>query len=147
MKTTINLLLRAFPVTIRDQRTGVQRADTIVLDKLRLQAAQLAGESSKELIHRFYNRQGYKVLEIGKPIKQELTLDLLTLYAMSSPGGLDVTEDVRRFLADYAGTDAPDNLYSLVLYENGTMALYEDTNAGGGDVLNTARPGGNHSAE
>lgn len=76
MKSEIALQLRTFPVTIRDERTGEQRADTIILDKRQLQAAQLVGQSSTELIYRLYNSQGYKVLEIGKPVKRTACVDL-----------------------------------------------------------------------
>ena len=38
------------------------------------------GQSSKELITRLYNREGYKVLEIGKAAKQSGELDLEAAY-------------------------------------------------------------------
>ena len=76
MTTTFGLVLRVFPVKIMDTRTGEESTDTIVLDKTRLQAAQLIGQSSKELIERLYNREGFKVLSIGKPERQTLTLKL-----------------------------------------------------------------------
>lgn len=69
MKTTVTIYTRRFPVTIRDERTGAEVQDSITLDKAQLQAAQLAGQSSKELIYRLYNRQGFRVLEIGKAKK------------------------------------------------------------------------------
>ena len=50
------------------------------MDTQQLQAAQLVGQSSNELIHRLFNRQGYKVLEIGKPVKKEIVVDLTELY-------------------------------------------------------------------
>ena len=50
--------------------------DLIVLTKAQLQAAQLVGQSSKELIERLYNRQGYGVQDIGRAKKQEVCLDL-----------------------------------------------------------------------
>lgn len=80
MKTYMEINIRVFPVKIKDERTGIKMEDTIVLEKARLQAAQLVGIDSKELIRRVYNQQGYKVLDIGKPIKQELTIDLKRLY-------------------------------------------------------------------
>lgn len=79
MKTTILLTLRAFPVTVRDERTNETARDTIVLTKEQLRAADLVGQSSKELIYRRYNRQGFKVLEIGKPEKRDVILDLAAL--------------------------------------------------------------------
>ena len=80
MKTIYELTIRAFPVKAEDMQTGEISTDTIVLDKQRLQAAQLVGESSKELIHRIYSRMGQDVLEIGKPERMEVPLDLQELY-------------------------------------------------------------------
>lgn len=51
-----------------------------VFDKAQLQAAQVIGQSSKELIFRAYNEKGYTVLDIGKADKQEIELDLYGLY-------------------------------------------------------------------
>ena len=65
--------------SIRDQRTGEQREDLLTLDKRQLQAAQLVGQSSNELIFRIYNRQGFYVLNIGKPIKREVRVDLASV--------------------------------------------------------------------
>jgi len=76
MKTTYNLQIRAFPVKIRDERTGEEDVDIIVLDKPRLQAAQMVGQSSKELIERIYHKQGFKVLEVGKADKMTVQLQL-----------------------------------------------------------------------
>lgn len=76
MKTTMTIQLRTFDVSIKDHRTGEQRKDLIVLTKAQLQAAQLVGQSSKELIERLYNRQGYGVQDIGRAKKQEVCLDL-----------------------------------------------------------------------
>ena len=76
MKNEIIIQARTFPVTVRDQRTGEQREDLLTLDKRQLQAAQLVGQSSNELIFRIYNRQGFYVLNIGKPIKREVRVDL-----------------------------------------------------------------------
>ena len=80
MKTTYDLQIRAFPVVIRDERTGEELCDMIVLDKARLQAAQVVGQSSKELIERIYHKQGYKVLEILKADKATVQLELFQLY-------------------------------------------------------------------
>ena len=54
MKTNISIEARRFPVTLRDERTGEIIQSSIILDKQRLQAAQLVGQSSKELIHRCF---------------------------------------------------------------------------------------------
>ena len=56
MKTTMKITLRAFPVKIQDTRTGEIKEDRIVLTKEQLHAADLVGQSSKELITRLYNR-------------------------------------------------------------------------------------------
>lgn len=80
MKTKFTLQIRAFPVTVGDERTKEVRQDILVLTKEQLQAAQLVGQSSKELIYRIYNREGYKVLEIGKPAKKGIPVDLEELY-------------------------------------------------------------------
>ena len=80
MKTTMTIYLRAFTVRIQDRRTGETSEDVIVFDKAQLQAAQIVGQSSKELICRAYNAEGYKVLDIGKADKQEIKLDLYGLY-------------------------------------------------------------------
>lgn len=76
MKTTVTIYTRRFPVTIRDERTGADIQDYITLDKAWLQAAQLVGQSSKELICRLYNRQGFRVLKIGKAEKGNIKVNL-----------------------------------------------------------------------
>lgn len=80
MNTSIAIEVRRFPVDIRDERTGVVSRDYIVLDKPMLQAAQMVGQSSKEIIWRFYNRQGFRVLEIGKPEKRSISVSLNELW-------------------------------------------------------------------
>ena len=82
MKTTITLVVRAFPVSVRDQSTGMERKDVIVLDKARLQAAQLVGQSSKELIRRLCERAGLTVLAIGKPERREIEMALDALFQL-----------------------------------------------------------------
>ena len=76
MRTTATIYTRRFPVTIRDGRTGAEMQDYITLDKAQLQAAQLVGQSSKELICRLYNRQGFRVLKIGKAEKGNIKVNL-----------------------------------------------------------------------
>ena len=80
MKTTYDLQIRAFPVKIRDERTGEEDVDIIDMDKPRLQAAQLVGQSSKELIERIYHKQGFKVMEVGKADKMTVQLQLDRVY-------------------------------------------------------------------
>lgn len=86
MKNELTIHTRAFPVVIYDKRTDEARAEEIVLDKRQLQAAQLVGQSSKELIHRLAERQGFKVLEIGTPTKRTITVDLGELYRLHGEG-------------------------------------------------------------
>lgn len=80
MRTTMSIYLRAFPVRIRDLRTGEESEESVVLAKQQLQAAQLVGQSSKELIVRAYAERGYEVPDIGKADKQVVDLDLYGLY-------------------------------------------------------------------
>lgn len=88
MKTFETIHIRIFPVRIRDKRDGREVADTIILTKTILAAAQLVGESSKEVIHRAYDRKGYRVLEIGKAQKKTITVDLEEASSgNSSPDG------------------------------------------------------------
>ena len=79
MKTAITLPLRVFPVKVRDERTGEEFPDSITLEKSRLQAAQLVGQTHEDLIYRLYNRRGYHVLEIGKARKVTATEELSAL--------------------------------------------------------------------
>lgn len=80
MKTEFTIQARCFPVKIRDQRTGEQRADMIVLDKQQLKVAESMGLKPEDLIYHRYNEQGYKVLEVSKAIKRTIVLDLKELY-------------------------------------------------------------------
>lgn len=76
MNNTININVRVFPVSLRDERTGAVSEDTVVLTKGQLRAAQAVGQSSKELICRIFNREGYNVLDIGKAVKRTIPVDL-----------------------------------------------------------------------
>ena len=80
MTNEVTMQARAYSVTVEDQRSGEKSVELIALDKQQLQAAQIVGQSSNELIYRLYNRQGYKVLDIGKPVKKEIVVDLTELY-------------------------------------------------------------------
>ena len=80
MKNEITLNLRRFPVKVRDDRKGETLDSYITLEKRQLQACRLVGQSSTELIERLCERQGYTVLEIGKPIKLPVTLGLDELW-------------------------------------------------------------------
>lgn len=87
MKTEIKIQARVYAVILRDERTGETKDDTIVLDKTRVQAAQLVGMNDEDLIYRAFNRKGFRVLEISKPPrKMELTVDLEQLAAEQMRG-------------------------------------------------------------
>lgn len=75
MKNIITIEARRFPVTLDDYST-----DHIILSKEQLQAAQIVGQSSLELIGRIYKRQGYEVFDIGKAEKKTISLDLEKLW-------------------------------------------------------------------
>lgn len=80
MKTETRITVRAYPVELKDHRTGETSTDVIVLSKEMLQAAGLIGLTDEDLIYRTYNRKGYKVLGIGTVHKQEIIVDLYQLY-------------------------------------------------------------------
>ena len=80
MKTEFTICVRAFPVRVYDHKTQTEREDLIVLDKPQLQAAQLVGLSSKNLIHRICDRAQLSVMEIGKPEKREISVNLEEFY-------------------------------------------------------------------
>lgn len=76
MKNEVVLNLRQFPVLVHDHRDGQEKHITVTVAKNQLQAAQIVGQSSKELIERLCDRQGYTVFEIGKPSKVAVAVDL-----------------------------------------------------------------------
>lgn len=80
MTTEIKIPVRVYPVTLKDTRTGKVTKDKIVLEKARLQAGALFDLGDENIIYRIYNRQGYRVLEIEKPQKIELIIDLKKAY-------------------------------------------------------------------
>lgn len=94
MKTTLAIQVRAFPVTLEDKITTDAIQDTIVLTKSQLQAAQLVGQSSKELIQRICSREGFQVLEIGKAERRENSLNLEDLYKLHSVAQVGKREKV-----------------------------------------------------
>ena len=76
MNNELRIPVRLFSLIVKDERTGMMEQDTIVLTKEQLHACQVVGQSVTDLILRIYNRQGYKVLDIGKPVKKEVAVDL-----------------------------------------------------------------------
>lgn len=84
MNTNITIEIRRFSVAVRDERTGEVSKDYIILDKPMLHAAQLVGQSSKELIQRIYNRHGFRVLEIGKAERRSISVSMDELWDITS---------------------------------------------------------------
>ena len=80
MKHAIRVEARRFPVIARAVDGGDELSDTIILTKQELQAAEIVGESSKELITRHFVRRGFVVLDIGKPERSTLTIELEALW-------------------------------------------------------------------
>ena len=87
MKNEIKIPVRVYAVKIRDERTGEKKEDIIVLTKEQLRAGAMFDLSDEAIICRAYNRQGYRVAEIGKPEKLELAVDLHELYCEQAPTG------------------------------------------------------------
>lgn len=83
MKTTTEVKAYAYPVRLKDQRTGERSQDNIVIPKEWLLLCGSEGlniQDDKHLIFRAYNVRGYEVLEIGKRTTLTLTVDLEQLY-------------------------------------------------------------------
>ena len=83
MKTTMTIKALAYPVKLKDHRTGKLLEDTIVLPREWLQICGSNGLDicdDKHMIFRAYNVKGYEVLEIGKRRSVQLTVDLEELY-------------------------------------------------------------------
>lgn len=95
MRTEMKIPVRAYEVSIRDERTGEITSDTIVLEKSRIQAAQMVGVDDEYLIYKAYNRQGYRVLEIGKPQKVEISVDLTEMYRVRAELIAQMERDAR----------------------------------------------------
>jgi len=79
MRTTTKINAYAYPVTLKDNRTGERLQDTIVIPKEWLQICGSDGlniSDDKHLIFRAYNVRGYEVIEIGKRRSIQLAIDL-----------------------------------------------------------------------
>lgn len=80
-KPEIIIHMRRFRVALRNEETGEEVTVFITLDKTMLQAAQIVGQSSKELIERYASSNGYDLLDInGQPDKLNVTLPLDELW-------------------------------------------------------------------
>ena len=62
-KPEITINLRRFRAALKSTESGEEAIVFLTLDKTQLQAAQLCGQSSKELIERFAARNGYELLD------------------------------------------------------------------------------------
>lgn len=83
MRTTTEIKAFAYPVQLKDHRTGERSQDTIVIPQEWLQICGSEGlniQDDKHIIFRAYNIRGYEVLEIGKRTKLSLTVDMEQLY-------------------------------------------------------------------
>ena len=76
---TIQIFALRFPVTVQGGETG-SNVIPVILTKEQLRAAGIVEQSSKELIHRICNREGYTVLDIGKPERKTLEVNLNELW-------------------------------------------------------------------
>lgn len=84
MKTTVTIKAYAYPVRLKDHRTGVSTSDTIVIPAEWLRICGSMGLEicdDKHMIYRAYNRKGFEVLESGNRRKLTLDVDLERLYA------------------------------------------------------------------
>ena len=79
MENIMEVTVLRFPVIAREE-SGVPEVIPIIIRKDQLQAAQLVGQSSKELIHRIFNRNGYAVLDIGKADRRTIKVNLDDLW-------------------------------------------------------------------
>lgn len=78
IESIVKISALRFPVTVQDgESTSVI---PVILTKEQLQAAQIIGESSKEVIHRFCSRKGYKVLDIGKADRRTFEINLNEMW-------------------------------------------------------------------
>lgn len=99
MKTEMRIPVRAYAVKIRDERTSEKKNDVIVLTKEQLRAGAMFNMDDEAIIWRIYNRQGYRVMEIGRAEKLELTVDLHALYYEQAPTGEEVSPQMEQLMA------------------------------------------------
>lgn len=79
IESIIRIAALRFPVTVQ-KGENESTVIPVILTKEQLQAAQIVGQSSKELIHRICNRKGYTVLDIGKAERKTLEVNLNELW-------------------------------------------------------------------
>ena len=75
----VSIATLRFPVTVQ---RGENDTDVIpvILTKEQLRAAQTVGESSKEVIRRICERDGYTVLDIGKADRRTFEINLAEMW-------------------------------------------------------------------
>lgn len=76
MKNEITIKVRRFLVQAYNHNAGREENITVTVTREQLRAAKLVGLSTNELIERLCDRQGYSVIEIGKPVKRTVAVDL-----------------------------------------------------------------------
>lgn len=84
MQTTTTIKAYAYPVKIKDHRSGVSGSDTIVIPAEWLRICGSMGLEicdDKHMIFRAYNRRGYEVTGIGARKRITLSVNLEKLYA------------------------------------------------------------------
>ena len=79
IESIIQIAALRFPVTVQ-KGENESTVIPVILTKEQLQAAQIVGQSSKELIHRICNRKGYTVLDIGKAERKTLEVNLNEMW-------------------------------------------------------------------
>lgn len=109
MKTTSKINAYAYPVTLKDNRTGKHLEDTIVIPKEWLQLCGSDGlniSDDKHLIFRAYNVRGYEVIEIGKRRSIQLSVDLERAYREQTEAANKENDTVEREEGAALGADA-----------------------------------------
>ncbi len=79
IESIIQIAALRFPVTVQ-KGENESTVIPVILTKEQLQAAQIVGQSSKELIHRICNRKGLTVLDIGKAERKTLEVNLNEMW-------------------------------------------------------------------
>ena len=76
---SVSISALRFPVLVETPDEGWAEFP-VILTKEQLNAAGLVGESSKEVINRICEREGRKVLYIGKPERRTFEIDLSEMW-------------------------------------------------------------------
>lgn len=81
IESIVRIAALRFPVTVQEGENGTT-VIPVILTKEQLNAAQIIGQSSKEVIHRLCSRKGYKVLDIGKAERRTFEIDLAGMWCI-----------------------------------------------------------------